>query len=173
MHACMHATTRVPQAYAPVGRRTNAESKRVHRLEFAMKSSIQTVHTAVICGAAHEGAGVSVGYLGTAKRISVLQRLAVLRYAAPHMKAQAPAQAGAVREYADDELPWYEANVRMESQSARLHNEIVELTALLQPTEEEDAQRLQANKLLEGVVQSIFPGSSLEVRYAEKRFFLR
>ena len=89
------------------------------------------------------------------------------------MKAQAPAQAGAVREYADDELPWYEANVRMESQSARLHNEIVELTALLQPTEEEDAQRLQANKLLEGVVQSIFPGSSLEVRYAEKRFFLR
>lgn len=79
------------------------------------------------------------------------------------MKAQAPAEAGAVREYDDDELPWYDANIRIESQSARLHNEIVELTSLLQPTDEEDAQRLEAKTLLEDIVREIFPGSSLEV----------
>lgn len=70
---------------------------------------------------------------------------------------------GTVREYADDELPWYDANVRIQSQSARLHNEIVELTSLLQPSEEEDAQRHKAKKLLEDVVVEIFPGASLEV----------
>ena len=68
-----------------------------------------------------------------------------------------------MREYDDEELPWYDANVRMESQSARLHNEIVELTSLLQPTTEEDAQRYEAKTLLEDVVREIFPGSSLEV----------
>jgi hypothetical protein len=86
-----------------------------------------------------------------------------LTYAAPHMKAQGPVESGAVREYDDDELPWYDANINIESQSVRLHNEIVELTSLLQPTEEEDAQRLEAKKLLEDVVQQIFPGSSLQV----------
>jgi hypothetical protein len=79
------------------------------------------------------------------------------------MKAQGPVENGAVREYDDDELPWYDANINIESQSVRLHNEIVELTSLLQPTEEEDAQRLEAKKLLEDVVQQIFPGSSLQV----------
>jgi hypothetical protein len=79
------------------------------------------------------------------------------------MKAQGPVENGAVREYDDDELPWYDANINIESQSVRLHNEIVELTSLLQPTEEEDAQRLEAKKLLEDVVQEIFPGSSLQV----------
>lgn len=80
------------------------------------------------------------------------------------MKAQAPAEPGEVREWEDDELPWYEANIHIESQSARLHNEIVELTSLLQPTEEEDVQRREAKDLLEAVVREIFPGSSLEVQ---------
>jgi hypothetical protein len=67
------------------------------------------------------------------------------------------------RKWQDHELPWYEMNTQIASQSARLHNEIVELTMLLQPTEEEDMQREQAKKLLEDVVKEIYPDASLQV----------
>jgi predicted nucleotidyltransferase len=66
-------------------------------------------------------------------------------------------------EWANHELPWYHANRRIGSASLRLHNEIVELTQLLRPTREEDAQRMEAHKLLADVVQDVFPGCTLEI----------
>lgn len=64
----------------------------------------------------------------------------------------------------DHEHPWYEANQYVASQSLRLHNEIVDLTSLLQPNAEEDAQRRTAAQSLEEVVRELFPTAKLEVR---------
>jgi predicted nucleotidyltransferase len=66
-------------------------------------------------------------------------------------------------EWAAHELPWYWANMHIGSPSLRLHNEIVELTQLLKPTEQEDVQRMEAHKLLSDVVQEVFPGSKLDI----------
>lgn len=61
------------------------------------------------------------------------------------------------------EHPWHDANQQIASQSLRLHNEIVELTTLLRPTAEEDKQRHEAFALVEGVVESVFPGAELRI----------
>lgn len=79
-----------------------------------------------------------------------------------------PAEAGgaaeaAKTEWRNHELPWYAANTRIGSPALRLHNEIVELTHLLQPTATEDAQRREAHALLAAVVQEVFPGCTLEI----------
>eukprot|EP00892_Ulva_mutabilis_P001539 jgi/Ulvmu1/11386/UM075_0048.1 len=62
-----------------------------------------------------------------------------------------------------DELPWYQSNIHIASQSARLHNEIVELTTLLRPAPAEDAQRIEAKDLLEGLIKGIFPTAKMEI----------
>ena len=67
-------------------------------------------------------------------------------------------------EWAEHELPWYRANMRIGSASLRLHNEIVELTTLLRPTAQEDAQRLEAKDLLAAVVADVFPGAPFPFR---------
>jgi hypothetical protein len=68
------------------------------------------------------------------------------------------------KHWKDWDLPWYDANQHIASQSVRLHNEIVELTQLLKPSEQEDDQRREAHHLLEEVVTQLFPGSKLAVR---------
>jgi predicted nucleotidyltransferase len=49
------------------------------------------------------------------------------------------------------------------SLSLRLHNEIVELTNLLQPTEKEDEQRREAHSKVQEVVRAVFPGCTLDI----------
>jgi predicted nucleotidyltransferase len=73
------------------------------------------------------------------------------------------AQQPAKLEWQDHELPWYRANMRIGSPSLRLHNEIVELTQLLRPTDQEDEQRMEARRLLASIVTEVFPGSKLEI----------
>jgi non-canonical poly(A) RNA polymerase PAPD5/7 len=53
--------------------------------------------------------------------------------------------------------------MQINSPSLRLHNEIVELTSLLRPTEKEDEQRREAHARVQGVVQAIFPGCTLDI----------
>lgn len=87
-----------------------------------------------------------------------------LGVAEPRKKGASLLKAEPQRKWQDHELPWFDTNKHIVSQSARLHNEIVELTSLLQPTEAEDQQRGQAKKLLQDVVNEIYPDATLEVR---------
>ena len=65
----------------------------------------------------------------------------------PPRLARAAATSKEVQQWRDEDLPWYEANLQISSQTLRLHNEIVEINNLLRPVPAEDAQRLEAKGL--------------------------
>lgn len=77
--------------------------------------------------------------------------------------SRAAAAAKEVQQWRDEDLPWYEANLQISSQTLRLHNEIVEINSLLRPVPAEDAQRLEAKGLLDALITAIFPTARLEV----------
>lgn len=66
--------------------------------------------------------------------------------------------------WSDEELPWYHSNLQIQSQTLRLHNEIVEINNLLRPVPSEDAQRIEARDLIDTLIKAIFPTARLEVR---------